>query len=130
MKDFQIIEKIRKGEEEALEYLYKKNYKMMVNMIVKNNGSEEEAKDVYQESLIVFWQKVLTEDFVLTSKISTYLYSICQNQWRKELERKSRHSHEEVERGEIMDIDQKERVAIINKCINELGDTCKAILTY
>src|ERR1700749_2568921 len=107
MTDKEIIEGIKKGDERVLDYLYKKNYKMMVNMIIKNNGSEDEAKDVYQDALIVLWQKLLSIDFVLSSKISTFLYSICQNLWRKELERKSRLSHEEAERGEIFDIDKK-----------------------
>jgi len=130
MKDSEIIERIKRGDEQALDFLYKKNYRMMVKMIIKNNGSEEEAKDIYQEALIVVWQKILTEDFVLTSKISTFLYSICQNLWRKELERKSKHTNEETNEGEIFDIDKKERIEIINQCINDLGDTCKKILTY
>jgi RNA polymerase sigma factor (sigma-70 family) len=130
MKDSEIIEKIKRGDERALDYLYKKNYRMMVKMIIKNNGSEDEAKDIYQEALVIIWQKILTEDFLLTSKISTFLYSICQNLWRKELERKSKLTNEETELSEIFDIDKKERIEIINKCINNLGETCKNILTY
>src|SRR6478752_10482798 len=130
MKDEEIISKIKRGDESALDFLYRKNYRMMVKMIIKNNGSEEEAKDVYQESLIVFWQKAQTEEFVLTSKISTYLYSICQNLWRKELERKSRLTNEESDASEIFDMDKKERIEAINNCINDLGETCKKILTY
>jgi RNA polymerase sigma factor (sigma-70 family) len=130
MRDSEIIERIKRGDEQALDFLYRKNYRMMIKMIIKNNGSEEEAKDVYQEALIVLWQKILTEDFTLTSKISTYLYSICQNLWRKELERKSKHTNEESNKGEILDIDKKERIEIINKCISDLGETCKKILTY
>lgn len=130
MKDEEIISKIKRGDESALDFLYRKNYRMMVKMIVKNNGSEDEAKDVYQESLIVFWQKAQTEEFVLTSKISTYLYSICQNLWRKELERKSRHSYEESEKADNVDLDRDERIKIVNECIDRLGETCKRILTY
>lgn len=130
MKDSEIIERIKRGDEQALDFLYKKNYRMMVKMIIKNNGSEEEAKDIYQEALIVLWQKVLSQDFTLTSKLSTFLYSICQNLWRKELERKSKLTNEESNESEIFDIDKKERIEIINQCINDLGETCKKILTY
>jgi len=131
MKDRELIEKIKKGDETALDFLYKKNYRMMIKMIVWNKGSEDEAKDIYQEALIVLWQKIIEdEEFVLTSKISTYLYSICQNLWRKELERKKKHSAEQPERGETPDMDAEERVMIIHKCIQELGETCKKILTY
>ncbi len=131
MSDEEVIAKIKKGDERALDFLYKKNYKMMTNMIIKNNGSEDEAKDIYQEALIVVWQKVLSPDFVLSSKLSTYLYSICQNLWRKELERKNRHTgEEEITKTEITDIDKKERIEVINQCINDLGETCRSILTY
>ncbi|WMJ75044.1 sigma-70 family RNA polymerase sigma factor [Cytophagaceae bacterium ABcell3] len=130
MKDQEVIERIRKGDEGALDYLYKKHYRMMVKLILKNSGNEEEAKDIYQEALIVLWQKVTDKNFILTSKISTFLYSICLNLWRKELERKSRHSNEEADVPEFMNIEQQERIDIINRCINSLGDTCQKILMY
>jgi RNA polymerase sigma factor (sigma-70 family) len=131
MSDEEVIAKIRKGDERTLDFLYKKNYRMMTNMIIKNNGSEDEAKDIYQDALVVLWQKIQTPEFVLSSKISTYLYSICQNLWRKELERKGRHTTEdEISKSEVMDFDRKERIEVINKCINDLGETCRSILSY
>lgn len=99
-------------------------------MVINNSGSEDEAKDIYQEAILIFWQKVRKKDFVLTSKISTYIYSVCQNLWRKELERKSRLSHESKDSEEYMDFDKQEREAIIHECINSLGETCQKVLKY
>ena len=130
MKDSEVIEEIQRGNEAAIEFLYQKHYKMMVKLVLRNNGTEEEARDIYQEALIVFWQKAASGKLVLTSKISTFLYSICQNLWRKELDRKRRHSDEEKEEKEIMDVDRKERIEIMNRCINDLGETCRKVLTY
>lgn len=130
MKDSLILHKIRKGDETALDYIYKKNYKMVTRLIINNNGSEDEAKDIYQDAILVFWQKAKRDDFVLTSKISTFIYSICQNLWRKELERKSKLSNEEKDGFEINDFDKKEREKIINECVNSLGETCKKVLTF
>ncbi|MEQ9006522.1 MAG: sigma factor, partial [Ekhidna sp.] len=90
MKDSEILEGISRGDERMLDHLYKKYYRMMTKIVLSNNGTEDEAKDVYQEALLAFWQKAASGKLVLTSKISTYLYSICLNQWRKELDRKSR----------------------------------------
>ncbi|WKN30250.1 sigma-70 family RNA polymerase sigma factor [Porifericola rhodea] len=130
MKDSVILERISKGDEKALDYLYKKYYRMMTNVVLKNNGTEQEAKDIYQDALIVFWQKVIGNQLVLTSKISTYLYSVCLNLWRKELDRKSRLSNEEKDEIEYLDQESEERSHIIRSCIAELGDTCKRILMY
>ena len=129
MTDNEIIEHIKAGDERSLDYLYQQHYKMMTKLVLKNSGTEDEAKDVYQDALIVFWQKVKNDNLVLTSKISTYLYSVCLNLWRKELDRKKRLSNEEVDANVIIDFDQKERIEIVNKVIQELGGTCKKVLT-
>ncbi len=130
MKDSLILKQIRSGDESALDFIYKKNYKMMTRLIINNNGTEEEAQDIYQEALIVFWQKARKEDFVLTSKISTYLYSVCLNLWRKELDRKAKLSNEIKETEEVNNDDKKEREKIIQDAINSLGDTCRQVLMY
>jgi len=128
MKDQEVLEYIQEGKEEAIDYLYTKYYRMMLNMVLKNSGTEDEAKDIYQDALIVFWQKVSRNELTLTSKISTYLYSICLNLWRKELDRKKRLSSEEVDGEVIQGNDKKERIKIMNECIDALGDTCKNVL--
>jgi RNA polymerase sigma factor (sigma-70 family) len=130
MNDSEVLNKISIGDESALEYLYKKYYRMMTNMVIKNNGSEQEAKDVYQDALVVFWQKTISGNLVLTSKISTYLYSICQNLWRKELERKSRLVSDEKDTPHHSSYEQEEKAKIIHDIINQMGDTCRKILSY
>lgn len=127
--DKEFLESIKKGDEAALDYLYTKHYRMMVNMIIKNSGTEVEAKDIFQEALIVFWRKAMSPDFELTSKISTYIYSICQNLWRKELDRKKRLSYEEADGIQESNFDKKEKEKLVHQCINALGDTCKQVLT-
>ena len=91
-------------------------------MVITNSGTEEEARDVYQDALVVFWQKARSGNLVLTSKMSTYIYSICQNLWRKELDRKKRLSNEEKDMGEMPDQDSPEREKIIAQCLDQLGE--------
>lgn len=130
MKDKEILERIGQGDEKALDYLYTKYYRMMVKMVKDNSGTEDEAKDVYQEALLAFWQRAASRKLVLTSKISTYLYSICQNLWRKELDKKRRLTHEEVDGEDHQRYEAEERLRIVQECMNELGDVCRKVLTY
>ncbi|HAA12869.1 MAG TPA: RNA polymerase subunit sigma [Cytophagales bacterium] len=130
MRDAEILERIERGDEKALEFLYKKYHRMMTRLVVSNNGTPDEAKDIYQEALVVFWQKAISGNLTLTSKISTYLYSICLNLWRKELDRKSRLSNEEKDGVEFLDDERSERIRIVHECIEELGEPCKRILSY
>ena len=130
MKDQEVLERISRGDEKALDYLYKKYYRMMTRIVTSNNGTEQDAKDIFQDALIVFWQKAASGKLVLTSKISTYIYSICQNLWRKELDRKSRLVNEAKDGEDFIDQDSKERTRIIQECIAALGETCQKVLTY
>ncbi len=130
MDDSLVIQMIRKGDEKALEFLYRKHYRMMVKLVVKNSGTEDDAKDVFQDALIIFWEKIQGGNLELTSKISTYLYSVCLNVWRKELDRKNKLVYEEAEVSNAQDPDRQERVEIVNRCLQTLGETCKKILMY
>jgi RNA polymerase sigma factor (sigma-70 family) len=126
----ELFERICKGDEKALEFIYKKYYRMMTKLVITNSGTEDEARDIYQDALVVFWQKSRSGNLVLTSKISTYVYSICQNLWRKELDRKKRLSNEEKDSSETLDLDGPEREKIIARCMEQLGETCRKVLTY
>ena len=130
MNEKEIFERICKGDEKALEFLYQKYYRMMTKLVIANSGTEEEARDVYQDALIVFWQKATSGNLVLTSKMSTYIYSICQNLWRKELDRKKRLSSEEKDTSVTLDTESSEREMILAKCIDQLGETCKKVLMF
>jgi RNA polymerase sigma factor (sigma-70 family) len=126
----EIFERIQGGDEKALEFIYKKYYRMMTKLVITNSGTEDEARDIYQDALVVFWQKARSGNLVLTSKISTYVYSICQNLWRKELDRKKRLSNESKDASESIDLDGPEREKIIAKCLGQLGETCRKVLMY
>jgi RNA polymerase sigma factor (sigma-70 family) len=130
MNEKEIFERICKGDEKALEFLYQKYYRMMTKLVITNSGTEEEARDVYQDALIVFWQKATSGNLVLTSKMSTYIYSICQNLWRKELDRKKRLSSEEKDTSVTLDTESSEREKILARCIDQLGETCKKVLMF
>ncbi|MEM6736131.1 MAG: sigma-70 family RNA polymerase sigma factor [Bacteroidota bacterium] len=130
MKDSEVLKRISQGDERVLGYLYRKHYQMMTRVVLNNSGTEEEAKDIYQEALLVFWQKAVKGDLVLTSKISTYLYSICLNQWRKELDRKSRMISEEIDGQYYQQHEAQERLKIVQDCIEQLGEVCKKVLTH
>ena len=131
MDDSQIVDLINKGDERALDHLYRKHYRMMARLITRNSGTEEEAKDIFQDALIIFWEKARTGKFELSSKISTFIYSVCQNLWHKELTRKQRHVAQEHDVADIApESDHQERIAIVDRCMQQLKPDCRQILMY
>ena len=61
-----------------------------MHWIRNGGGDEEDAADVFQEAMVVLYEKAQREDFRLTCKIGTYLFAICKHLWYKKLERRKR----------------------------------------
>jgi len=76
-----LIEGIRSGDREVYEWMYRKYFNMIYLMVQKNSGDLEDAKDLFQDTLIELVKNMRQLDFTLTSKISTYLYAIARNIW-------------------------------------------------
>ncbi|MBU0764854.1 MAG: sigma-70 family RNA polymerase sigma factor [Bacteroidetes bacterium] len=135
--DNSIIQGIRDSDDRALKHLYKTYYTMIRSMIINNNGSNEDADDVFQEGIIALYEKVRKEDFVLTCKLSTYLYSVCRFNWLRKIRDSGKQTvfndfHNETIAVEE-DLFEKEtlsqRQRLIATLLNEIGESCRKIIT-
>lgn len=92
---------ILNNSQDTLKRIYKAHFPMVLQMVLNNNGSDADAKDVYQESIIILYNKVKAGDFELTSKLKTYIYSVCRHIWLKKL---SKRNNKECELKEVHDV--------------------------
>ncbi len=76
---------LKSKDNNAYEILYKFYYPSVRNFITKNNGSDDDAKDIFQETIIVLLEKLPKDDFNLTSSLKTYMFAISSNLWLKRL---------------------------------------------
>ena len=131
-----IVTEIRKKSDSALRELYKTHYPMIVHLVCGNSGTEQEAKDIYQEAVMAFYERVQQPAFMLTCKIKTYLYAVSRRLWLKKLAEKKRFngSITEVEtflgvEEEMVDIREKEiRFERMGQSLEGLGEPCRSII--
>ena len=82
----EIIDGIRSRDSCVLQYIYKNYYPPIHHFIINNSGSQDDAKDIFQESIIVIYRKVKEQShFLLSSSFKTFMYSIARNIWLKNL---------------------------------------------
>lgn len=136
--DSEVIRLIRINDQSALSFLYKKHYGMVNHFILNNNGSDDDAKDIFQEGMIVFYEKLQMPEFELSCQIKTFLYAICRRMWLKKLIHRSKfigkiNDNEEIAEiadEEISQIDKKENdITSMNLALNKLGEPCTTIIT-
>lgn len=133
IKEKDMVSELKNNSEDALVQLYNDNYTSVRNLVFKNSGKEKDVEDVLQEAVVVVWQKVKKTDFVLTSKISTYLYSIARFIWLKKLKKTDKLDgyNENLSYNSFFDItsiaSNENKEIILNK-IDKLDSVCKQIL--
>ncbi|WP_293896830.1 sigma-70 family RNA polymerase sigma factor [Sporocytophaga sp.] len=136
ISDEKLIEGMYNPSSGALEILYKRHFPMINRMVIKNNGSENEAMDIYQEAFIIFYEKLKTENFKLQCQAKTFLYSICRNLWLKKLTEKKRfpaitnesENFISVE-DSILEAEYRENDFLkLQSALNLIGEPCKGLL--
>ncbi len=131
-----LLKRLAAGDSRAIKSIYTSHYRMISGWIVKHGGGEQDAADICQESVVVLYEKSKSKDFQLTSKISTYLFSVAKNLWYKELQNRRTEilTNEPIEMESSYEDDLKvhrEReihYQQLDDAMEELGSPCNELL--
>ena len=131
-----LLKGLANNDSKAVDSLYKSHFPMVQHFVINNNGSFDDAKDVFQEAMITFYEKVQTDSFTLTCQIKTYLFSICKHLWLKRLQQMGKYnvplSTEEESVSVEVDMEEFNKkdaaFTIMDRALNSLGEPCKSLL--
>lgn len=130
-----LLQGLARQDKKAIETIYKENFGLIQALVLNNNGSADDAKDIFQEAMIVLYQKAKSEHFELNCQLKTFIYSVCRRLWLKRLMHQNRYSlYENHESFVLVDEeveDQEQKAADFNlmeKAMNSLGEPCKSLL--
>jgi len=139
--DDALIAAIRSGDERALAHLYRLHWPMVSHFVLQNSGSEDDAQDVYQEGVVVFYEKVRDGSLELSCQIKTYLYAVCRRLWLKRLTSKSRFGVrllDDEEHGPYLNTgaeedllaaeEQDRRFSTMSEALVHLGEPCRSLI--
>lgn len=88
VSDEKLLEGIRSRNNQTLKKIYTDYYPMVRKFILRNNGNREDARDIFQDAVMIIFEKAQKRNFVLECSMKTFLYSICRNMWLQRLERR------------------------------------------
>ena len=132
----EVLAGILGNSNKMLQYVYKEAFPGVRRYICSNSGNDEDAKDIFQESIIIIYKKLKNNNLVLTCSLKVYLFSVCRLLWLKELENR-RKSIEEVKVGDfVLDVgedvleisEQNERYELYRAHFDLLKEDCKKVL--
>ncbi|HUH74411.1 MAG TPA: sigma-70 family RNA polymerase sigma factor [Chitinophagales bacterium] len=135
---FEQIAAIKANDEKTLKALYQNNYNKVRSFIISNNGTEEDAKDFFQEAYIITWKNIRENKFTPQNGTSLdgYLYTITKNKWMDYL-RSNAYKIKKRTHGDLVNIcavrsdneSELESIELMKVCFSQLGENCQKLLT-
>ncbi|MDB5025507.1 MAG: polymerase subunit sigma-70 [Mucilaginibacter sp.] len=85
------FDSLSSGRQELFIGLYKKAFPAVARYISRMGGSFDEAKDVFQDALIVYYEKVVVATLSLNAGDTAYLVGIAKYLWVKRYKENCQH---------------------------------------
>lgn len=132
-----LIDGITKGkDQEVLDILYQKLLPVLKDYILKNSGSREDVKDLFQDTLLITYKKVRLDGFVPNGDMLGYMFTIAKNSWKKTAVKEQQKSSledslKEVssdESGALNTLILREKTKASMDILNALGAQCAELL--
>ncbi|HEY8388556.1 MAG TPA: sigma-70 family RNA polymerase sigma factor [Parasegetibacter sp.] len=134
--DLLLLMGLAANDEKAVKSIYKQYYNMVQTMILNNSGSADDARDVFQETIMVLYEKVKTGRFELNSLLKTYLYSVARRIWLKKLQLASKQNNsieftdEPLESDDELEMHRRKEMDFMRMelAMKNLGEPCRRLL--
>jgi len=131
-----ILAGLWKDDKNIIYEFYENEFSKVAFMILTNNGSIEDAKDIFQDALVILMDKFTWGKLDLSGcKLGTYVYSISRNLWFEQLrKRKKENEFADIEKYTSVSIsvdyyeEEPDLYELVSKAIESLGDPCKELL--
>jgi RNA polymerase sigma factor (sigma-70 family) len=132
----QIIEGIQKRDNDVLTLVYKDVFPKVRHYVTRHGGSKDDAKDVFQESIIIIFKQIENKGVEIKENFEAYLYGIARLVWLKILRNKEIHDRnisqiEEPEQSYYSSdqlIEDELEMRLFRKHFMSLGKECQKVL--
>jgi RNA polymerase sigma factor (sigma-70 family) len=84
------LQALCQNDSRLIREIYQRHAPSIQRWVLDNNGSSDDARDLFQDGLIAIYDRYCGTEFTLTSSFGALLFSICRRKWFDRLQQKSR----------------------------------------
>ncbi len=136
--DEAILEGLRLRSDYIINFIYKEFFPLIKFLVNENGGSDEDSEDIFQDGIIIIYNKISLNQLTLTSSFKTYMYSVCRNLWLQKLNKRKAIYDRLTDVEEYIDLpkimlqeasfEEAEMHRIIQKHFLSLPEDCQKLL--
>lgn len=109
-------------------HLYQSTFPSVASFVAKRGGSFEQAKDVFQDALVIYYEKITCHSLVIEQDHKSYIFGICKHLWFKSYQKSSLlqdiGEHTLVPEEEVTSYSEKKLLQLLSAT----GKKCMALL--
>jgi RNA polymerase sigma factor (sigma-70 family) len=135
----EIFEKLKAKDPEVFRYIYRTYGKMIVGHVMKNSGTQEDAKEMVQITLTELWAAINDGRYREEGKLGHYIYQLAANNWRYELRNRRNRPVDNLDDSPLQIADESEEsmerhltkdkhLNAIHQAMQHLDTTCAQII--
>ncbi len=135
MNDAELLAAMRDGRaEQAFTQLYRQLSDIQT-MVRTHGGSRTEARDLFQDALVIIHEKAQDVGFAFSGSLAAYLYGICRNLWLAELRVKGKAEKHisaltaQPNNEEPATNNEEPLMHLAERAFASLGEKCRELLT-
>jgi RNA polymerase sigma factor (sigma-70 family) len=131
-----LLQGLADEDKQSIEKIYREHYNMVQSLVINNNGSPDDAADIFQELMIVLFEKAKTGSFELHCQLKTFIYAVSKRLWLKKLNQLQRFSGPDGVVDEVVSVDEdievherrQQEFSIMESAMAKIGEPCKSLL--
>lgn len=109
-------------------------FKTISGWIQKNNGTEEDSEDIFNDAIVILLNKIDSEALTLHCQLSTYFFSICKHLWFHECRKRRRvilsNDVGDDYSDSIYDNSDDEKYELLTEIMNNLDERSKDMFKH
>ena len=119
------IDALLKGDAKTMRFIYDSIFPRVKYFIFKNNGSEEDAEEIFHNGLYQLIVRAKIKGIQINTTFEGYVFTVCKNLWYKELNKRKK----EVRNDGIFELKDKENEIIEAVLQQERWDLFEEMMT-
>lgn len=131
-----ILKGLATEDKSSIESIYKEHYNFVKSLVINNSGTADDAADLFQDVVVVLFEKSKQPLFELNCQLRTFIYSVARRLWLKKLQPNQRlviqsDSLEEtvpVEEEIESHLKKQDNFNIMEQALSKIGEPCKSLL--
>lgn len=137
-EDQELLEKLARSDRAAILAIYDLALPSVIHWVRENSGTEQDARDLFQEAMVVVFKRLREPSFELTCRLKSFLRIICRNLWLTRLRDQKKFVATELEDCEpylleedtVAKMEQSEEERLYFQHFQKLSEQCQKIMKW